>query len=113
MKKVILLSLFALSPLFVSAAVVEATPEPTPEPTPTVEPTPTPTPEVAPVATPVVQNQNQSSSGGFRNVCYYITAYDKKPCVDSPKLQEKFVLDRTFHDYVIGHWFATWRVTWN
>jgi len=97
MKKIILLSLFALSPMFVSASVVE----------------PTPTPEATPVVVEVVKNENQSSSGGFMNVCYYIKAYDKKPCVDSPKLQQKFIFDKVFHDYVIGHWFATWRVTFN
>ena len=117
MKKILIASLFVLSPLFVGATV-EETPTPTPEPTPVVDPTPTPepTPEITPVVkAPVteVKNQSTSSSGGFRNACYYISAYDKAKCVDSPALQQKFRLDRAFHDYVIGHWFATWRVTWN
>lgn len=104
MKKILIASLLVLSPLFASADVVEETPTPTPEPTPEVVVEPTPTPEV---------KTTSGSSGGFRNACWYIKAYSKENCVDSPALQQKFRLDQVFHDYVIGHWFATWRVTWN
>lgn len=54
-----------------------------------------------------------TSSGGYMNVCEYVKAYDNTPCVNSTEHQSRFIFDQAYHNYVIGHWFATWRVTWD